>query len=150
MDQKFHLLVLHKSNETVLIFRGELDIACAGALNDVVSLLIGDLSEVTYLDLEELDHLDAGGVSPLVRLANAAKKEGTRVVARRAKPMPAFVLGLTSIEFEDQAARPKTTERPPVLTPSAASTVRPGSAGRPQVVLSRSTDGHQRPMMTVA
>jgi anti-anti-sigma factor len=93
----FRVLILHKGDTTTVILRGELELHSAGAANEVVTLLSGNLSKVTILDFTDLTFLDAIGVSPLVRLANAAAAAGCQVTARNPSRSHGFVLSLTPI-----------------------------------------------------
>jgi anti-sigma B factor antagonist len=61
---------------------GELDMATAPELNDVLAPLVDDGPEEVVLDLAELSFIDSSGLAVLVTAQNALQEKGRRLVVR--------------------------------------------------------------------
>jgi anti-sigma B factor antagonist len=99
MVEGLEIVVLRDGDRTTLVLNGELDLYSANVVHRVVAELLDDPTQEIVLDLTDLTFLDAVGVSPLVRLANAVEQAGSRVTARSAKPMPALLIAMTPIQL---------------------------------------------------
>jgi anti-sigma B factor antagonist len=68
----------------VLTLSGELDVATAPDLEQVLEEILAQSPRRLLLDLDELTFVDSAGVSVLIRAKKAAEANGCRVVLRRA------------------------------------------------------------------
>ena len=111
MVDHFEILVSRQGDTTTLVLRGELDLSSADAVHHTVGDLLDDPTQKVIVDFTGLTFLDAAGVSPLVRLANAVEQAGSRVFAQSAISLPALLISMTPIEFLDDSLTDKGTPR---------------------------------------
>jgi anti-sigma B factor antagonist len=79
-------LLIHRNDDAegvVLTLSGELDVATAPDLEQVLEEILAQSPRRLLLDLDELTFVDSAGVSVLIRAKKAAEANGCRVVLRR-------------------------------------------------------------------
>lgn len=111
MSQPFHIKEQSQGGQRVLVLSGELDLATAPQLDQ---LLIDDID--TVLDLSDLSFIDSTGVRLLVRSAQRAQQAGRRFEVRRPHGAVHKLIKLVGIEallgLEEEAAPTETADDP--------------------------------------
>lgn len=93
----------HTASGATVRLRGELDLASAGQLREVLSA-IGPEPPRLVLDLSRLTFLDSSGLNLLIRTHLRYRDEGRELVLVGANGMVDTVLGLTGLDrFVDRA-----------------------------------------------
>ena len=81
--QSFSLSVVPRRSEIAVVPGGDLDLACADALEDEVRELRRSGFERVVIDLRGVEFMDSTGLRVLLSLRNDAKRDG---VSRRSRP----------------------------------------------------------------
>jgi anti-sigma B factor antagonist len=85
--------------ETVVTVAGELDLATAPLLADIVDGLRDPGIDTVVLDVTDLEFCDSSGLSALVRSHRAAEEHGVRVVLRSPPPAVRSLLEITRLQY---------------------------------------------------
>src|SRR5690242_3309727 len=104
--------------EAVVAVAGELDLATAPLLGDVVGGLRDPGIDTVVLDVTDLEFCDSSGLAVLVRSHQAAEEHGVRVVVRSPRPAVRRLLEITRLQYlmessgADDRPLPSVTGRP--------------------------------------
>lgn len=93
----FDVVVESDGTGSLVFVEGELDLATAPALRDIVGALVDSCSHI-IVDFAELRFIDSSGLSALVALHSQSTAAGVRFALRNPPPMVRRVLALTGID----------------------------------------------------
>jgi anti-sigma B factor antagonist len=85
--------------ETVVAVAGELDLATAPLLADVLDGLCDPGIDTIVVDVTDLGFCDSSGLAVLVRSHRAAEEHGVRVVVRSPPPAMRSLLEITRLQY---------------------------------------------------
>lgn len=91
--------VASADGETVVAVAGELDLATAPLLGDIVDGLRDPGLETVVLDLADVEFCDSSGLSVLVRSHREAEERGVRIVVRSPSPAVRCLLEITRLQY---------------------------------------------------
>ena len=98
--------------QAVVALAGELDLATAPTLVELLESLCERRVPSVVLDLADLEFCDSSGLSVLVHGRRAAEEQGTQLVLRAPPPAIRSLLEITSLSYLLEPARGASSGRP--------------------------------------